>query len=121
MRTETKVKQLIRATCAGYTTKGGNCLYKGSCPFFNEQEYRDKTIPFESKRCSYFETHVLPGDTELHAIYFNDNTQSGKVCVECSGHFITTGNRAKYCDGCRERVRKRQIKESVRNYRKRTG
>jgi hypothetical protein len=121
MRTETKVKQLIRNTCAGYTTKGDNCLYAGNCPFFNEQEYRNKPLPFESKRCGYFETHVLPADAELHAIYFNDNTQNGKVCAECNGHFIANGNRAKYCEGCRERVRKIQAKERMRKHTQKVG
>lgn len=96
-------------------------VVQASCPFLHTVSHRGKEVPFESKRCSYFEEYVLPADAELHALYFSGDQNQGKVCVECNGHFIAEGNRAKYCDGCRDRVRKRQVKEGVRKHRQKTG
>lgn len=115
MRAETKVKRLVRETCACYTPKEGNCVYQAKCPFLHSMYYREKEVEFESKRCDYFETHVLPAGKELYLLYFNEG-QKGKVCEVCNNHFIAKGNRAKYCDGCRDGVRKRQARERMRKY-----
>ncbi|OUB32232.1 hypothetical protein BK739_07315 [Bacillus thuringiensis serovar pirenaica] len=120
MRIETKVKRLVRETCACYTPKEGNCVYQEKCPFLHSMCYRGKEVKFESKRCDYFETHVLPADKELHALYFNEG-QSGKVCGVCNNYFIAKGNRAKYCDGCRDKVRKRQSGERMRKFNQKVG
>ncbi|KFN03888.1 conjugal transfer protein [Bacillus clarus] len=120
MKAETKVKRLIRNTCACYTPKEGNCIYQAKCPFLHSMYYRDREVKFESKRCDYFETHVLPADKELYALYFNEG-QGGKVCEVCSGHFVAKGNRAKYCDACRNEVRKRQSRERTRKHRQKIG
>ncbi|WP_205753525.1 cysteine-rich VLP protein [Bacillus cereus] len=116
MRAETKVKRLVRETCACYTPKEGNCVYQAKCPFLQSMYYRDKEVKFESKRCEYFETYVLPADKELYALYFNEG-RSGKVCEVCNDYFIAKGNRAKYCDG----VRKRQARERMRKYNRKIG
>lgn len=63
---------------------------------------------------------MLPADKELHALYFNEG-QSGEVCEVCGGHFIANGNRAKYCDGCRDEVRKRQARERMCKYNRKVG
>ncbi|MED3348563.1 hypothetical protein P4388_07850 [Bacillus thuringiensis] len=39
----------------------------------------------------------------------------------CGGHFIANGNRAKYCDGCCDEVRKRQARERMRKYNRKVG
>lgn len=121
MRTETKVKKLVRETCACYTPKGGNCIVETTCPFLNTVSYRGKEVAFESKHCDYFKKYVLPADKELHALYFSDDQNKDKVCAECNGHFIAAGNRAKYCDGCRDEVRKRQARERMRKRTQKVG
>ncbi|WP_353958395.1 cysteine-rich VLP protein [Bacillus sp. DX4.1] len=120
MNVEKQVKRLVRDTCACYTSKEGNCIYQEKCPFLNSLYYRDKEVKFESKRCDYFEKHVLPADKELYALYFNEG-QNGKVCAVCNDHFIAKGNRAKYCDSCRGDVRKKQARERMRRYTNKIG
>ncbi|PFI75788.1 cysteine-rich VLP protein [Bacillus cereus] len=68
MKVETQVKRLIRETCACYTLEEGNCIYQAKCPFLRSVYYRDKEVKFESKRCDYFETHVLPADKEVYSL-----------------------------------------------------
>lgn len=81
MKVETQVKRLIRETYDCFTPKGGNCIYQAKCPFLHSVCYRDKEVKFESKRCDYFETHVLPADKELYALYFREG-QEGR-CARC--------------------------------------
>ncbi|MEY8347917.1 hypothetical protein AALF16_06275 [Bacillus cereus] len=77
-------------------------------------------VKFESKRCDYFEKHVLPADKELYELYFNDG-QNGKVCEVCNGHFIAKGNRAKFCGDCRDDVRKKPARKRMRKHNRTVG
>ncbi|WP_161486812.1 hypothetical protein [Bacillus gaemokensis] len=70
---------MIRETCACYTPKEGNCIYQAKCPFLHSMYYRDKEVRFESKRCDYFESHVLPADKELYSLYFNESLKISDI------------------------------------------
>lgn len=76
-----------------------------------------------NRRCTYFETHVLPMDKNLEADYWNV-FQGGKVsqsvmtgtCKRCGQSFTKRSSNQVYCDSCREY----QDKERKREYYHRT-
>ena len=98
------VNALIRRLCANYDRAGGgDCLLLDMpCP----------QLQSHSLTCRYFRDAVLPVDKLLHAQIMG---QGGvKTCASCGKPFRAVANRAKYCDGCRQKERRKQKAASER-------
>jgi hypothetical protein len=100
------IKDLIINECANYSN--GKCLIKDRlCPLIHGGVYNGYKIPAEDFSCTYFETHVLPADKTLEAIYYGKETAPVKMvdknCKGCGKAFKSTSNKALYCgDICRK-------------------
>lgn len=105
MKTE---KQLITAECANYFREMNGitnyCCLGNGCVFFGEEE---------KPRCKYFETSVLPLDTDLEFRYRKERMLSTfnliKSCKRCLEPFAGN-NKEKYCKGCKVERKREQKK-----------
>ena len=95
-----RLRSLLRRLCP---RAAGDCLVL-DCPCPQLQSH--------SLKCRYFRDAVLPGDKELYAAVMG---QGGiKTCASCGKPFRAVANRAKYCDGCRVKVHRKQQAASAR-------
>mgnify|MGYP002646580546 CR=1 FL=1 len=103
------INALIRQQCANYDRAGGgDCLLLDcQCP----------QLQSHSLICRYCRDAVLPADKLLYAEIMGAG--GVKTCASCGKPFRAIANRAKYCDGCRQRVRNRQ--EAERKQKKRAA
>ena len=105
-----KVNALVRKQCCNYDN--GNCILLDNgdvcaCP---------QMISY-SLNCKWFRTAVLLNDKELYAkLAISDNR---KKCAICRKVFISSANRAKYCDKCKIIAIRKQKAEYQRKYRSR--
>ena len=107
MQQRNAINAMIRRECANFDRAGaGDCLVLDCpCPQLQSQ----------SLKCRYFRDAVLPGDKELYAAVMG---QGGiKTCASCGKPFRAVANRAKYCDGCRQRERLKHEAERKRKKR----
>lgn len=118
-----KIQALVRDSCANYDADG-LCLLETSpdgcrtCRYWRSNGY-------EYNRCHYFETAVLPADQALEneyrrgldALYGIVGTTPTHRCARCGDTFVRRSNRAKYCDDCKEIVRRTQKREHARKRR----
>ncbi len=122
MHNKNKIKQLIKHNCASYLgDKHGisnYCCWKdGSCVFFKQ----DDQLP----SCPYFEDGVLPTDEKLERDYKSERNMDTEVktakpkvkCKKCGDPFSANSNRQAYCEQCREKTRKENIRLRVRKLR----
>ncbi len=126
MQNKNSIKRLVKNSCACYLgTKHGIpnycCLQDGSCAFFAQ----DDSLP----RCTYFENGVLPIDEKLEREYQSERnvetepkTVKPRVnCTRCGGTFSANSNRQKYCEKCKGKARKENIRIRVRKFRQKDG
>lgn len=103
-----RANSLVRNLCCNYVD--GNCILLDNgdvckCP---------QLISF-SLNCKWFRTAVLPNDKDLYAkLAISDNR---KKCYVCGKEFISSANKAKYCDKCRIIALRKQKAEYQRKYR----
>lgn len=105
-----KVNMLVKKQCCNYDN--GNCILLDNgdmCPC--------PQIISLSLNCKWFRTAVLPNDKELYAkLIISDNR---KKCAICGKAFISSANKAKYCDKCKIIAIRKQKAEYQRKYRSR--
>ena len=101
------VYALIRQQCANYDRAGGGGCLLLDCPCPQLQS--------QSLICRYCRDAVLPVDKLLYAEIMGEG--GVKTCASCGKPFRAVANKAKYCDGCRRLVRKRQHADRQRKYR----
>ena len=102
-----KVNELIRCECCNYDSDTKQCIALDCvCP---------QTITYSHIFCKWFKEAVLPSDKDLELsikIYNTphcEDTPIGnniKTCTVCGKKFESNSNRAKYCDRCRDIVRR---------------
>ncbi len=105
-----KVNALVRKMCCNYDN--GNCILLDDgdmCPC-------PQIISF-SLNCKWFRTAVLPNDKELYAKLVISNNR--KKCAICGKSFISSANKAKYCDKCKIIAIRKQKAEYQQKYRSR--
>jgi len=68
----------------------------------------------DTRRCSYFETSVLPAESTIEARYYSSRGKSDNKprCEHCGDPFERKSNRQKYCVECAVEIRK----QKQRNY-----
>ena len=107
------IQKHIKDKCANYAGNG-QCLYDRPCPFFDEKN--------ERARCLYYENAVLPENEQIKADYWRRfgltywGEKGVKLCAECSKGFEPKSNGQKYCDSCRDVVKRRQKSAQNRRY-----
>lgn len=105
-----KVNALVRNLCCNYVD--GNCILLD-----NGDVCKCPQLIFFSLNCKWFRTAVLPNDKDLYAkLAISDNR---KKCAVCGKIFISSANKAKYCDKCRIISLRKQKAEYQRKYRSR--
>ncbi|TKH46091.1 hypothetical protein C1I60_04505, partial [Paenibacillus terrae] len=120
------IKRLVKNNCACYLgAKHGItnycCLQDSPCVFFAQ----DDGLP----RCTYFENGVLPIDEKLEREYKSERNTGTEFkiakprvnCKKCGATFSANSNRQKYCDKCRGKTRKENIRLRVRKFRQKDG
>ncbi|MDQ0497014.1 hypothetical protein [Paenibacillus brasilensis] len=123
MQNKNRFKRLVKNNCACYLgVKHGIsnycCLQDGPCVFFGQ----DDPLP----HCTYFENGVLP---KLEREYKSERDVETKPktakprvnCTRCGGTFSANSNRQKYCEKCRGKARKENIRIRVRKFRQKDG
>ena len=100
-RQRTQANALIRRECS--YCDDGNCLYLDR----GEEVVCPQSISF-SVCCKFFRHNVLAGKEgkTLKAALFQKDAM--RRCTVCGKAFSSTSNNAKYCDGCKEDVQRRQ-------------
>lgn len=103
---------LIKTECTNYDAATGDCLPR-DCPCVQ----LNSRYTFQEGRllCKYFLDRVLPLDKALHAQLTGGDAL--KSCAVCGKQFIPTGNRAMYCEDCREQQRKKSKAATMRSQR----
>lgn len=112
--------KLAHRSCSTYAN--GACLINdGPCNY-------ETDAPLACTRCPFFERSILPSDSSLERQYQNVlsgvDVESGKAttynktCKECGGRFESTSKNRVYCDGCKNKRRKRQTHKAVQKTRK---
>ncbi|OMC80924.1 hypothetical protein BK130_16510 [Viridibacillus sp. FSL H8-0123] len=109
MKYNHKVTKYIETTCANHAGNG-HCLLETTCggsticPFFHDVGFR----------CKYAEQSVLPGNTEVQAIYMQSKGQASvntSNCKRCNSSYQRKSNRQKYCSDCSSANRRRQTRK----------
>lgn len=118
---QSRLARLARQNCANF--EGGECLIMpgGQCVLEIEADRLAANV------CPYFMQAVLPADPALNDEYLNyfprgyplKREKSGlpDVCERCGNRYKRTSNRQKYCDRCRDEVRREQAKRRMRSKR----
>ena len=107
-RQKNRAVQLIRRECCN--------LYEGNCLLLDDGE----PVPCpqmltNSLLCQWFRNAVLPIDKALEAEIMG---QDGvKTCEVCGKPFRAVSNRAKYCEECSRKVRRKKDAERKRGKR----
>ena len=99
-----KVKKLIKKECANYID--GDCiLLDTTCPQMG---------CMYSVLCKYFINSVLPLDKELYKELLPDAEETSglynKQCKICNKHFTSDKKNERYCDKCKDKVKKEKTK-----------
>lgn len=107
-RQKKQVVQLIRRECC-------NC-YEGNCLLLDDGELEPcPQMLTNSLLCRWFRREVLPIDKALEAEIMG---QDGvKTCEVCGKPFRAVSNRAKYCEECSRKVRRKKDAERKRGKR----
>lgn len=100
-RQRTQANALIRRECSYYDD--GNCLYLDR----GEEVVCPQSITY-SVCCKFFRHIVLEGKEgkTLKAALFQK--EALRRCMVCGGAFSSTSNNAKYCEGCKGEVQRKQ-------------
>ena len=69
----------------------------------------------QSLWCRYFLTSVLPAHRDLYFKLCGHGAE--KRCAACGQPYYPMGNRAKYCVQCKDKIRRKQIRDAVRRTR----
>ena len=106
-----KVKELIKKHCANYID--GNCiLLDTTCPQMG---------CMYSVLCKYFINSVLPLNKDLHKELLPDAEETSglynKVCKYCNKQFTSDKKNERYCDKCKDKVKKEKTKIRVQKHR----
>lgn len=95
-----QMRTLAKRECANCFDDGNLCVMLDAPCFQSRSDYL---------ACSYFKECVLPLDRELQRQATPEESRLGdkeKRCAACGKLFLPKGNRAKYCDGCKPKVRR---------------
>ena len=98
-RQKNRAVQLIRRECCN--------LYEGNCLLLDDGEPAPcPQMITNSLLCQWFRNAVLPIDKALEAEIMG---QDGvKTCEVCGKPFRAVSNRAKYCEECSRKVRRKK-------------
>lgn len=96
-------------SCCNYDC--GNCLLLDD----GEECVCPQSITY-SLICKWFRAAVLPLDAGLCAALLHRGRM--RDCAECGKSFLPKSNRAKYCPGCAERMKRARATERKRKQRR---
>lgn len=118
------IRRLIRAQCTSLHNSNKCHACPGdqsTCSFFREDGRYPEYLREGKVRCKYFETHVLPADKKLEAIYWGRHPegieqQIGK-CSRCNKQYRKVNNRQQFCTDCKGIVSRQNARERKRRSR----
>lgn len=102
-----RIRKLVTSLCANYDKEYGCLPLDCDCYMFG-------ICYTNSALCKYFQSSVMPNDTELEAVF---NSTPTTVCKQCGKPFPTDGKRVYCSKSCAEGARRQQTAARVRKHR----
>lgn len=102
-----RIRKLVTSLCANYDKEYGCLPLDCDCYMFGIY-YTNSTL------CKYFQSSVMPNDTELEAVF---NSTPTTVCKQCGKLFSADGKRVYCSKSCAEEARRQQTAARVRKHR----
>lgn len=106
-----EVLKLAQNQCANYGGDGRCLVTDRTCLYGSPNA--------DIRRCSYFETSVLPAEPAIEVRYYSSRGQVDNKprCEHCGNPFERKSNRQKFCVECAVEIRKQKQRKYNREYR----
>lgn len=117
------IRRLVRKHCASFHSASKCYACPGdqpTCSYFREDGKYPEYLKEGKVRCIYFESHVLPNDPKLEAVYFGRHPSTDEItgsCERCKKTFVKSNNRQEYCIDCGPIVTRQNARERQRRIR----